>query len=96
MDAGEGKDGLNLGEHEAVEAFSFLQVMKLVLGLVSQVKGRRNAFLSEIERWEHFLFFPEGNAKGTLAGAHGLCGDAERRLSSLVLTLNHNLKRKLP
>lgn len=39
------------------------QVMKLVLGLISQVKGRRNAFLSENERWEHFLFFPGANAR---------------------------------
>lgn len=63
MDAGEGETRLNFGEHKAAEAFCFLQIMKLVLGLVSQVKGRRNAFLSENERREHFLFFPEANAR---------------------------------
>lgn len=63
MDAGEGKSRLNFVEHEAVGAFCFLQILKLVLELVSQVKGRRKAFLSENERLEYFSFFLEANTK---------------------------------
>lgn len=63
MDAGEGKSRLNFGEHEAVGAFCFLQILKLVFELVSQVRGRRKAFLSDNERQEYFLFFLEANTK---------------------------------
>lgn len=55
------------------------------LELVSQVKRTSPTFslLSENERLECFLFFPEASVK-ILVGSHGLCGDAERRLRSLV------------
>lgn len=59
VNVGEGKARLNFGERKD---FCFLQIMKLIFGAVSQVKGRRNVFLSESERWEHFLFFLETNA----------------------------------
>lgn len=72
------KTRINFGEHEAVEAFCFLQIMKLVLGLVSEVKGRRNAFLPGNKRQEHF-YFSVKQMQGTLAGAHGFCGVTERR-----------------
>lgn len=89
VDAEEGKAGLNLGEHEAVEAFCFLQVMNLVLRLVSQVKGRRMKGGST-------FYFSLKQTQGTLAWAHGLCRDAERRLSSLVLTPTSQFKTKTP
>lgn len=58
VDVGGGKARLNFGEHED---FCFLQIMKLIFGVVSQVKGRRIVFLSENERWEDFLFFLKRN-----------------------------------
>lgn len=65
-----------------MEASCFLQMTNLVLELVSQAKGRRNAFLNENET----CYF----SMKQVAGSHGLCGDAERRLSSLV-RLEHGL-----
>lgn len=56
MDAGEGKACLDyILKKKAVEASCFLQMTSLVLELVSQDKGRRNA------RWEHLLFFHEAS-----------------------------------
>lgn len=94
MGTGEGKTRLNFGEHKEAEASCILQIMKLILELVLEVKGRRSAFLSEIERQEHFL--SEDKCKVSLPGADGLCGDAERTLSSLVLTPTLQFKAKTP
>jgi len=58
---------------------------KMGLELISQVKQMSPTFslLSENERLECFLFFPEASVR-ILAGSHGLCGDAERKLRNLV------------
>lgn len=73
------------GKCVAAEAFCLLHMTKMGLELVSQVKRTSPTFslLSENERLECFLFFPEASVK-ILVGSHGLCGDAERRLRSLV------------
>jgi len=73
------------GKCAAVEAFCLLHMTKMGLELISQVKQMSPTFslLSENERLECFLFFPEASVR-ILAGSHGLCGDAERKLRNLV------------
>lgn len=89
VNVGEGKARLNFGERKD---FCFLQIMKLIFGAVSQVKGRRNVFL-RVKGGSTF-YFSLKQTQTTFVGAHGLCGDAARRLSSLVLAAASQFETK--
>lgn len=45
---------------------------------------------------ESTFYFSLKQAQTTFAGAHGLCGDAERRLSNMVLTSTSQFETETP